>query len=54
MRTFRLWKSKVFGPPIGLWVWGNYCMKRLLPSGDYEYREMTEQEAEDYLSVHAW
>jgi hypothetical protein len=55
IKRFRLWRAKIFGPPIGEWqlddppnAW------RLLPSGDYEYREMTTKEYSDHRDKWAW
>ena len=59
MKQIRLWISKHIGfwiPHIGQWEESphGYQMRRLLPNGDYEYRNMIYQEAWDAQSGQVW
>lgn len=61
MRRFRLWRSRWFGPAIGVWQAdrpvvrkGLYCAWRILPDGSRDFRLLTDAELEDYLQMTAW
>lgn len=57
IKSFRFWQSRrYFGTPVGEWdTTRSYLYaRRLLPSGDYEYRAMTKDEVEDLVSSSAW
>jgi hypothetical protein len=54
LRLFHAW---LFGVPIGEWETSNPIRRdgklhawRLLPNGEYEYRELTEAELAEHLS----
>ncbi len=62
IKRFRLWRAKQWwypGPSIGEWSFdlvarnGRYKTWRLLPSGDYDYREPSSYEIDDYISFTA-
>ena len=60
MRALRLWWSRHGGTPVGVWTDAPQTlhyrdrMRRLLPSGEFEYRRMTEDEKWDSFSRAAW
>lgn len=61
MRRFRLWRSRWFGPPVGVWQTetpvarkGYYCAWRILLNGGLDYRLLTDEETEQYLQMTAW
>lgn len=58
-RKIRLFVSRHIGfflPPVGEWEPDPYfyLMRRLTPSGEWEYREMTERERVEEQQARAW
>lgn len=59
MKRLRLWISKHLGffiPSVGQWHEDplDYRWRRLLPSGDWEYRDMSQEEAAEERRARAW
>lgn len=59
MNRLRLFISRYVGfwvPPVGQWHPDPYLylMRRLTPSGAWEYREMTDAERTDESQARAW
>lgn len=50
-RSFRLWRARRFGPPVGEWtitkhthVSGKLCARRVTERGDIQYRDLYAEE----------